>query len=456
MPMVEGGRPIARFRVLGFPVTVDISFLIVIGILGWYPGAEVRDVVVWIVLATFSVLVHELGHAVVARTTGAEPVITLAGLGGLTSYVPPAPVSRARSVAISVAGPAVGIVIGLVLVAVDVAVDVRSDLWSSVLTLGIFITLAWSVLNLLPILPLDGGQTMRELLPGNRAQREVRAAVVSIVTAVLVAVVAVRAGYVFGALMALFLVAANVMTIRQSREVKQLDVSQQVSRLLWAGRVDDARHLAGERSEELDQRMLDVLAVVGPIDEAHGGQVGHGDGDGAGAAAAATDTDRGPAMARLRSAAQHPTDPTGSTLLLLADRARQDWPSVAETVRSAPALGSAAVVAVQNAAHAEGGDRPSAEIGQAFLDRAGPSQFDGPGHAAHIAYNTACGWASGGDLDRGMAAFRRAAELGFTDLTTVDSDPEMTPLRPLPGFDEARGIIRQRALAQADTPPTGT
>ncbi|HET9945875.1 MAG TPA: M50 family metallopeptidase [Actinomycetes bacterium] len=445
MPMVEGGRPIARFRVLGFPVTVDISFLIVVGILGWRPGVEVRDVVIWVVLAAVSVLVHELGHAVVARTTGASPVITLAGLGGLTSYVPPAPVSRARSIAISVAGPAVGIVIGLVLVAVEVAVDVRSNLWSSVLSLGIYITFFWSVLNLLPILPLDGGQTMRELLPGSRAQREVRAAVVSVVTAVLIAVVAVRAGYVFGALMALFLVAANVMTIRQSREVKQLDVSQQVSRLLWAGRVDDARHLAGERSEELDQRMLDVLAVVGPGD----------DGAKDGAAAHSGDAGHGEAMARLRSAAQHPTDPTGSTLLLLADRARRDWPSVAETVRSAPALGSAAVVAVQNAAHAEGGDRPSAEIGQAFLDRAGRSEFDGPGHAAHIAYNTACGWASLGDLERGLAAFRRAAELGFTDLTTVDSDPEMAPLRPLPGFDEARGTIRQRALAQSDTPPPG-
>jgi Zn-dependent protease len=443
MPLVEGGRPIARFRVLGFPVTVDISFLIVIGILGWYPGADVRDVLIWIVLATVSVLVHELGHAVVARTTGAAPVITLAGLGGLTSYVPPAPVSRARSIAISVAGPAVGIGIGLALLAVDVAVDVRSDLWSSVLSIGIFITLAWSVLNLLPILPLDGGQTMRELLPGTRTQREVRAAVVSVVTAVLIAVVAVRAGYVFGALMALFLVAANVMTIRQSREGKELDVSQQVSRLLWAGRVDDARHLAGERAEELDQRMLDVLAVVRPGDDEGGdGAVGHGGG-----------AEHGEAMARLRSAAQHPSDPTGSTLLLLADRARRDWPSVAETVRSAPALGSAAVVAVQNAAHAEGGDRPSAEIGQAYLDRAGRSEFDGPGHAAHIAYNTACGWASVGDLERGMAAFRRAADVGFTDLTTVDSDPELAPLRPLPGYDEARGVIRQRALAQADTPP---
>jgi hypothetical protein len=112
-------------------------------------------------------------------------------------------------------------------------------------------------------------------------------------------------------------------------------------------------------------------------------------------------------------------------------------------------------VAVQNAAHAEGGDLPSAEIGQAYLDRNGRSEFDGPGHPAHIAYNTACGWAAVGELERGLAAFQRAAEVGFADLTMVDSDPEMAPLRPMPGFDDARGVIRQRALAQADQTPPG-
>jgi hypothetical protein len=31
----------------------------------------------------------------------------------------------------------------------------------------------------------------------------------------------------------------------------------------------------------------------------------------------------------------------------------------------------------------------------------------------------------------------------------------MAPLRPMAGFDEARGIIRQRALAQAEQAPPG-
>ena len=40
--------------------------------------------------------------------------------------------------------------------------------------------------------------------------------------------------------------------------------------------------------------------------------------------------------------------------------------------------------------------------------------------------------------------------MGFTDLTAVDSDDDIAALRPLPGYDEARQLIRQRALAAAD------
>jgi Zn-dependent protease len=435
--LVEGGRPIAKFRAFGFPVSVDISFLVIVGILGWYPGVPLRNVVIWVVLATVAVLVHELGHAFVARTTGAEPVITLAGLGGLTSYIPPKPLTRARSVAISVAGPAVGLVIGGALVLVAAATDIRSDLWATVLELAIFTTLGWSVLNLLPILPLDGGQTLRELLPGGRAKREVRAAMVSIAVSVLVAIVAVRAGLVFGSLMALFFIASNVMTIRQARELDGMDINQRVSALLWAGRVDEARELAAEGARDISDL---VRTIVTALDDDDGGTTAGAD-----------------ARRRVAQAAQRPDDPTGSTVAILVDRARGDWQAVRGTVANAPLVATTAVVAAQNAAHHDAGDQESAEIGQAFLDRTLAVRTDSPDHGPHIAYNTACGWASVGDLDRGLAALRRAAELGFADLTTLDSDDEIAPLRPLPGYEHARRLVRERALARAgeagSTPP---
>src|SRR4051794_9834472 len=236
MPMVEGGRPILSVRVFGFPVTVDISFVVIVAILGWTPGTTVRSFVVWLVMVPLAVLVHELGHAFVARTTGAEPVITLAGLGGLTSYVPPAPLSRARSIAIAVAGPAVGIVIGLLLLGYVRAVGVGDGLARDAVDTAIWVTLSWSLLNLLPILPLDGGQTLRELLPGSPAKRAVRAAMVSIVVAVLAAAVAAKAGLFFGALLAAFFVYSNLMTVRYARQLDEGDLNQRLGPLLGAGR----------------------------------------------------------------------------------------------------------------------------------------------------------------------------------------------------------------------------
>ena len=70
---LQGGRPLARFRVLGFPVHVHWSFVLFVGILGWRPGVSWQELGIWLVLAFVAVLVHELGHAVAARRTGAAP-----------------------------------------------------------------------------------------------------------------------------------------------------------------------------------------------------------------------------------------------------------------------------------------------------------------------------------------------------------------------------------------------
>ena len=303
MPMVEGGRPILSVRLFGFPVTVDISFVVITAIIGWVPGrTTVTSFVVWLVMVPLAVLVHELGHAFVARTTGAAPVITLAGLGGLTSYVPPAPVSRARSIAISVAGPAVGIVVGLGLLAYARVVGVGDGLARDVVATAIWTTLGWSVLNLLPILPLDGGQTLRELLPGSPPKRAVRAAMVSIVVAVLAAAVALKAGLVFGALLAAFFVFSNYTTIRSARDQEKVDVNQRLVQLLWAGRSDDAHDLLADQPADAAVHPLVRAAVRAAGDDSFG------------------------ARRELESAVgRNPADPTAASLLALSHRTREDW-----------------------------------------------------------------------------------------------------------------------------------
>lgn len=426
--MVEGGRPLARVRIFGFPVTLDLSFVIVVGILGWYPGVTAQSFVTWLVMVPLAVLVHELGHAFVARTTGAQPAITLAGLGGVTTYVPPRPLSRARSIAISTAGPAVGIVIGVILLVVDRVAGPEAGLGHTVLNLAVFTTLGWSVLNLLPILPLDGGQTLRELLPGSPAKRAVRAAMVSIVLAAIAAVIAYQAGLVFGALLAAFFIISNVMTVRNAREFDRIDVNQRLVGLMWFDRAEEARALLADQPSDASVRPLVRTAVQATSEDAGGGS-----------------------RAQLAAIAARADDLEAPTLLLLVHRVRHEWRDARDLL--AGPLGSHVdpfgVLTTLVAAHSAGAARDAAQLGQAYLDREVPGP-DPQHRAPVIAFRTAAAWAAAGEPERGLTAFRRAAELGFDDLTAVDSDDDLAPLRPLPGYDDARGVIRRRALAAAE------
>ena len=296
------------------------------------------------------------------------------------------------------------------------------------LNTAIFATLGWSVLNLLPILPLDGGQTLRELLPGSPAKREVRAAMVSVVVAVIVALVALRYGLVFGGLMAAFFVFSNVMTIRNARELEQVDVNERAIGLLWAGRPAEARDLLAD---------LPADAPVHPLVRA---------------TVRAAGEDPAAGTAELEAAAdRHPADPQPLSLLLLAHGAREDW-DAAHRQLAGPrgAVDPGALLGVQTAAFHAGAVRASAELGETFLARAGSGGPTIDTNLALIAFSTACGWAAAGEPDRGLAAFRRAAELGYGDLTLLDSDDAIAPLRPLPGYDEARQQVRRRALAAAE------
>ena len=261
---VQGGRALGRFRVLGFPVHVDLTFVLFVGFLGFAQGLALDELVVWVLLALVAVLLHELGHAVLARRVGASPSITLMAMGGVTTYTPPRQLSRLESLAISLAGPAVGIVLGGALLLLRPDED-PPGLFGFALRAAIFTTLGWSLFNLLPIAPLDGGQALRELLPGDPVTRARRAAVVSIVLAIVLAVIAVQNRWIgtFGLVLAAFLVLANVMQLRGLSAASQrrptdvatgsdADADADVVRLLWEGRPAEARAALERRAQTED------------------------------------------------------------------------------------------------------------------------------------------------------------------------------------------------------------
>ena len=194
-----GGRSIKLARVLGVRVGVDPSWFVVLFLLIWLLSGAFRgalpgsDEVLPFALAVLtallffaSVVVHELGHAVVARRNG----ISIAGIdlwlfGGL-ARMRSEPRSAGVDFRIAAAGPLATLVVvliavggGLALAGVDgfrAALALRPENGgAAAVVLGYLaqINALLLVFNLLPGLPLDGGRIARAIawkLTGDRAR----------------------------------------------------------------------------------------------------------------------------------------------------------------------------------------------------------------------------------------------------------------------------------------------
>ncbi len=180
-------------RLGSIPVRIHGSFLLVTVLLGAGNGhgeiAETIAVPIWVAVVFFSILVHELGHALMGKAFGLSPQIDLHGMGGTTSWISGRNVGNLRSIAISLAGPFAGFVIGaLVVLAVKLQIVVPASPVSQFAVSQLkWVNIGWGVINLLPLMPLDGGNAMRAFLNAvTKGRGDKPALVISIVFCVLV------------------------------------------------------------------------------------------------------------------------------------------------------------------------------------------------------------------------------------------------------------------------------
>ncbi len=186
-----------NFRLFGFPVRVSPWFWVAALFLGWpllRAGVGPAALAIWVACMFGSILLHELGHAVLFRWYGAWATrIVLHGFGGY-AQAERQPVSRWKRIAIAFAGPGAQFALLGLLVASNRLTDWAGTNLYTVLTYSILVSinLWWPLLNLLPIWPLDGGRVCRELFFLARVPKaEVRALTVSLATAAGLFVVAV-------------------------------------------------------------------------------------------------------------------------------------------------------------------------------------------------------------------------------------------------------------------------
>jgi Zn-dependent protease len=172
------------FTLANVPVSVSPWYLLLL----FYLGA--RDLSQGIILAvciTISLLAHEFGHALVAKHFKLQPQILLHGFGGLTGHER---ATRDRDEALIIAaGPFSGLALGAIVFAISRYAPIESTAMRMALEYFVWINFVWSVFNLLPMWPMDGGQLMRigasKLLKPARGERFTH--IVSIIVIVLVA-----------------------------------------------------------------------------------------------------------------------------------------------------------------------------------------------------------------------------------------------------------------------------
>jgi Zn-dependent protease len=169
----DTGRGLRLGALLGVPVYVRLSWLVLaVIVVVWY-GPVARGMVPgltgaggyalalgFVLSLLLSVLLHELGHAAMARRYGiGVRAITLELLGGYTEMESDSPHARA-DLLVSLIGPAVSGALGLA------ALGLREVLPDGTVADQLAFQLAWSNLivaafNALPGLPLDGGRALR-------------------------------------------------------------------------------------------------------------------------------------------------------------------------------------------------------------------------------------------------------------------------------------------------------
>jgi Zn-dependent protease/CBS domain-containing protein len=173
------GRKVTLFKLAGFTVRADVSWLVLaflitwslaVGVFPYYYKGLSQQAYWWMgvcgALGLFgSIVFHELCHSLVARRYGLLiKGITLFIFGGVAE-MEDEPQNPKTEFLMAAAGPASSVLLSLIFHALSMATE---NAWPTVVN-GVISYLGWingtlAIFNLLPAFPLDGGRVLRSAL----------------------------------------------------------------------------------------------------------------------------------------------------------------------------------------------------------------------------------------------------------------------------------------------------
>jgi Zn-dependent protease len=452
-----------KFRLFGVDVQVQMFFWLTAACLAYDDliKGQYALVAVWVAVVFVSVLVHELGHAMAIRRHGIEPEIALHGMGGTTSWIPRSSMSRVDHILISLAGPFAGFTVAALIYAV---VRFAPGLVFRLPALGqetvwrlLEVNIGWGIMNLIPVLPFDGGHVLEQALGPRRVKLT---AAISTLVGAAVAIAAMKfeqwyLAILFGmAAMQSFQrfnappahsaimpqkkaappggevpaeLAALLQTARSALAEEQLERAISIAQTVLAETPLPPRaailaleiigwaHLLGDDPREAAKAVASAKSL-GDVDAALVGATLHATGDLAGARKV---------LEGARSAGDNRKEVVGPLIQVLIQQG--------EVARAA----AAALDIVETLSEEDA--RKMAEIALEHRDFAGAARlFEAlftRARGAEDAYAAARAHALGGQHDRAVEWLRRAVEAGFSDRARAWSDAALEALRTGPDLE---------------------
>lgn len=241
------------------PITIHPMFWLLAGALGWMNGNNLATTLIWMGIILVSVTVHELGHALTAVAFGQKASIDLVAFGGLTQRKG-GKLRPWQHFVVVMNGPLAGFLLCLLAYYAKNWFSGSHYILLYVLSITAAINLFWTVLNLLPIQPLDGGKLVEIILEKLFGMRGLKISYfVSIVLAAIMALVffsyqSFLAGCIF-----MLLGYESYRMWQSSLQVSENDRSLVVQHLLK----DAEKDILGGKQEEALRKIDRVLELTG-------------------------------------------------------------------------------------------------------------------------------------------------------------------------------------------------
>lgn len=469
----------AHFRLFGVPVRIEPFFIIVAALWGLQLEPLWR-VFSFVAIALVSVLVHEMGHALMYRFAGQRSAIVLHAFGGFT--IPAGGGRRVLSKSMAVAVSLAGVATQLLLMylparllrdsdwVIDQAINAYNSSGADAFTwwqlLGDIATLSlwWAVFNMLPIRPLDGGHVAETLLGFENACK------VSIAASAIAGLWVIREwGSLFAGLFFFLFAFLNYRDLKAGEHTGAFDVDAPdaggggggggQTRARGGrggggggrkpGRRRRSGHLQPVPSMEELSAELQSLTDTGELETRAWNALRRGEAQQAGEILKQGGSKANPFLQASVALAQghdglaldlfeaaYTREPGGPPNLvpatLLADRG-QAVALTATLVAGGP-VGIEAAGSLQTHLHYADRFGPAAEVGEQVFAA-------GPRSPAQTAFEVACSWARADKADEALRWVEAAVDAGFKAPGLLDGEPDLAVVRAHPGWSAVRARL---------------